>query len=91
MLRCAVLCCAVLSTGHARHEAYEQNLQQGSNACAGNPLFGWWEMGSAIVGNEELHGRGAANGPGLSSATLKNDKGHTMMQDVVPFALLAQR
>lgn len=88
---CAVLCCAVGSTGHAPHEAYEQKLQTGLNACAGNPLFGWWEMGSAIVGDEELHGHRAANEPDLSSATRRSDEDNTMMQDVVPFALLVHR
>ena len=48
-------------------------------------------MGSAIVGEGQLHGHGASNKPELSSASLRNDKDNTLMQDDVPFALVVQR
>ena len=47
-------------------------------------------MGSAIVDDQEMHGHEANNEADLSSATLRNDEGHTVMQDIVPFAFVAQ-
>ena len=57
------------------------------SVTAGNPLFGWWELGSAITGNMDGHPSEAD----FSPATPKNEEAANLMHSAVPFALVAHR
>ncbi|KAL3138559.1 hypothetical protein ABBQ32_006333 [Trebouxia sp. C0010 RCD-2024] len=56
----------------------------------GNPLFGWWELGSAIVGDVQLdpHQPHSSN---PNPAAPSNAAAAVVAQDAAPFALVAQR
>ena len=61
-------------------------LRLGS-VTAGNPLFGWWELGSAIIGDMDER----QDKVDFSPATPRNEEAGNFMRDVVPFALVTQR
>ena len=56
---------------------------------SGNPLFGWWEHGSAITGDVDKHLAEAD----FSPVTPKNEEAanSNLMHSAVAFALIAHR